>query len=109
VLGERKPSVLLLQVRQSVRSADMKAFSKLLLQEDCICKYEVRCFVHRVQQANVQCGDNARCSYAQCSSPPGLKLDFCSRCSKVAYCCKSCQALDWKTSHKHDCMDCHID
>jgi hypothetical protein len=42
------------------------------------------------------------CSMAQSELASGQKLLYCSKCKVTMYCCKDCQAQDWK-SHKITC------
>ena len=42
-----------------------------------------------------------RCGYSECGKVSS-DLKTCSRCHKIAYCCKTCQQKDWR-NHKHAC------
>jgi len=35
--------------------------------------------------------------------PPGRRLQKCSRCMQISYCCKGCQGAHWKSAHKKQC------
>ena len=44
------------------------------------------------------------CAYGPCPTlKPGDKLKPCSRCRRLEYCSKECQAKDWRSGHKHAC------
>lgn len=45
------------------------------------------------------------CSHANCGRPETRKHEFrrCSACGTVNYCCRACQAMDWKLRHKLQC------
>ncbi|KAM7254321.1 hypothetical protein ACFE04_028096 [Oxalis oulophora] len=51
------------------------------------------------------------CSYVGCGRPEFRIREFrrCSICSKVRYCSRGCQALDWKLKHKLECTIVAID
>ncbi|CAL9045949.1 unnamed protein product, partial [Musa banksii] len=46
------------------------------------------------------------CSYSGCGRPETRRHEFrrCSVCGVVNYCSRACQALDWKLSHKSECV-----
>lgn len=48
----------------------------------------------------------ALCSYPMCGRLESRRHEFrrCSACSSVNYCSRACQALDWKTLHRHKCI-----
>lgn len=45
------------------------------------------------------------CSNKGCGRPETRTFEFrrCSLCGMASYCSRSCQAVDWKTSHKIEC------
>ena len=52
-------------------------------------------------------GPNRRlCSHSGCGRPETRKREFrrCSVCGAVNYCSRACQALDWKSRHKVECV-----
>ena len=42
------------------------------------------------------------CNYSQCRAK-NIKLEICSKCKSVYYCCKKHQKLDWKIKHRFEC------
>ncbi|KDO52674.1 hypothetical protein CISIN_1g018965mg [Citrus sinensis] len=46
------------------------------------------------------------CSYSGCGRPETRVHEYrrCSVCGKVNYCSRACQAIDWKTRHKRECV-----
>ncbi|TXG51274.1 hypothetical protein EZV62_023798 [Acer yangbiense] len=46
------------------------------------------------------------CSYFGCGRPETRSHEFrrCSACGLVNYCSRGCQALDWRSKHKMECM-----
>jgi hypothetical protein len=47
-----------------------------------------------------------KCSNATCKErelPGAKRFDKCSRCFRVVYCSRVCQAVDWKRRHRQDC------
>ncbi|WOL16153.1 hypothetical protein Cni_G24935 [Canna indica] len=46
------------------------------------------------------------CSHRGCGRPETRRHEFrrCSVCGMVNYCSRACQALDWKLSHKAECL-----
>ncbi|KAH7549722.1 hypothetical protein JRO89_XS13G0072700 [Xanthoceras sorbifolium] len=47
-----------------------------------------------------------QCSYSGCGRPETRSHEFrrCSVCGTVNYCSRGCQAQDWKSKHKMECM-----
>lgn len=46
----------------------------------------------------------AKCTKCQVLETADRPLFACARCMEVQYCCKKCQATDWKAAHKHKCV-----
>ena len=42
------------------------------------------------------------CNYSKCRAK-NIKLEICSKCKSVYYCCKEHQKLDWKLKHRFEC------
>lgn len=54
-------------------------------------------------------GIAGRCHNPDCMKVAGtdVKLRMCAQCKVASYCCKGCQASDWKARHKHNCTTVH--
>jgi len=51
------------------------------------------------------------CCNPQCNKmePENTRFPVCAKCKKVRYCCKECQAVHWKASHRDICKTLAIE
>jgi hypothetical protein len=47
----------------------------------------------------------AICDACGISASETVKLMRCARCNEVWYCSKECQTVDWKATHKKNCLN----